>query len=262
MKREMSVVGGFYPARGVEIERYFEHFSEAYDEDFKLPKIKSKAVIVPHAGYIYSGYTANIAYRILQNSGVKNFLVIGPSHRVAFDGLSACNFESYETPFGDIQNANNLYEKLSEKFSLECVKTAHSEHSTEVQFPFIKHYMYEANIVELVYSKADPMQISKIIDFTLKQKNCGVIISTDLSHFHDLDYANKLDNIFLSAVDKLDLDLLGSGCEACGMIGVEAMIVSAKKLGLKSKILDYRTSAEVTDDKERVVGYMSACFSE
>lgn len=260
MKRRMSVAGGFYPARAVEIERYFEHFSGLYDENYKLPKIKSRAVIVPHAGYVYSGFTADIAYRILQQNSIKNYLVIGPSHRIGFEGASLGNFSAYETPFGEIQRADALYEKLYEKFSLECIGAAHSEHSTEVQFPFIKHYIDDANIVEVVYSQADPSYISKIIDFVLSQNDCGVIISTDLSHFYNLEDANRLDNICISAIEKLNVDLLGR-CEACGMIGVEAMILSAKKLGLNPHILDYRTSADVSDDKERVVGYVSACFS-
>lgn len=260
MKRNMSVAGSFYPARSVELERYFEHFSEVYDEKFTLPTKKSRAVIVPHAGYIYSGYTANIAYRILQNSDVKNLLVIGPSHKVVFDGVSLCDYSSYETPFGDIKSSQSLYEKLNDNFSLECISNAHFEHSTEVQFPFIKHYLDGVNIVEIVYSQADPLYVSKIIDFVLQQKDCGVIISTDLSHFYNLEDANRLDNICLSAIKKLDVDLFHSGCEACGDIGVEAMIISAKKLGLTSQILDYRTSADASDDTSRVVGYVSACF--
>jgi len=260
MKRSMSVAGSFYPARAVELERYFEHFSSEYEENFTLPDVKSRAVIVPHAGYVYSGYSANIAYRVLQMSGVKKFVVIGPSHRVAYGGVSLCNFSSYETPFGDIDAEANIVQKLKDKFALSCYVDAHQEHSTEVQFPFIKHYMPDAQIVELVYSKADPANISDIIDFVLAQDDCGVIISTDLSHFYNLSEANKLDNICLEAVDKLDAKRLHSGCEACGMIGVEAMIMSAKRLFLASHILDYRTSADASGDESRVVGYMSAYF--
>lgn len=260
MKREMSVNGTFYPGRGIELERYFEHFSKIYDEDFDLSNIKSRVVIVPHAGYVYSGYTANIAYRILQNSKVKNFVVIGASHRVAFEGVSLCDFESYDTPFGEIQGSKFLYEKLVNNFSFISLNEVHAEHSTEVQFPFIKHYIENVSIVELVYGNADAKKISKIIDFILAQDNCGVIISTDLSHFHNLKDANKIDNICLSAIDNLDIDLLYDGCEACGKTGIEAMILSAKKLNLNSTILDYRTSADASDDKSRVVGYVSACF--
>ena len=261
MKREMSVRGTFYPAREVELERYFEHFSKVYDENFTLPSLKSRAVIVPHAGYIYSGYTANIAYRVLQNSNIKNFLVIGPSHRVAFDGVSLCEYEAYETPFGDIKSADNLCQKLKQNFSLGCLQSAHAEHSTEVQFPFMKYYLQDIHVAELVYSSARASDISEIIDFVLEQEDCGIIISTDSSHFYNLEDANKLDNICLESIDKLDTDLLHSGCEACGNIGLEAMIMSAKRLGLKPHILDYRTSADASDDSSRVVGYVSACFS-
>jgi AmmeMemoRadiSam system protein B len=89
-----------------------------------------------------------------------------------------------------------------------------------------------------------------------------VIISTDLSHFYTLEKAKKLDNICLNAIENLDIEMLGEGCEACGMIGVEAMIRSAKKLGLNSHILDYRTSADSSGDESRVVGYVSAYFTE
>lgn len=262
MKRKMSVSGAFYPGRAVEIERYFEHFSTVYDEHNTLPHDKSRVVIVPHAGYIYSGYSANIAYRVLQHSGVKKFVIIGPSHKIGFDGVSLCNFNSYETPFGDIKSSDFLQQALREKFSLTCTEEAHMEHSTEVQFPFVKHYIEDAEIVELVYSFAVAEELSKIIDYVLSYKDCGVVISTDLSHFYTLSNATRLDNICLEAIEKIDVKRLYEGCEACGKLGVEAVLLSAKKLGLKSKLLDYRTSADASGDTDRVVGYVSACFYE
>lgn len=262
MKREMSVDGSFYPGRAVEIERYFEHFNTVYDEVFTLPNVKSRAVIVPHAGYIYSGYSANVAYRVLQNSKIKKFVVIGPSHKIGFQGVSIYDFDSYETPFGEIESSDFLLKNLKKEFNLSSTLEAHAEHSTEVQFPFIKYYIEDAEIVELVYSYTDFEDISKIIDFVLKQKDCGVIVSTDLSHFHNLSNAIRLDSICLDAIEKVDAERLHGGCEACGMIGVKAMLVSAKKLGLSAKILDYRTSADASGDSDRVVGYVSACFYE
>jgi AmmeMemoRadiSam system protein B len=260
MQREMSVRGTFYPSRALELERYFEHFSRVYDEASTLPDIKSRAVIVPHAGYVYSGYTANIAYRVLQKSGIKTFVVIGPSHRVAYEGVSLCDFGSYDTPFAPIAAATKLTQSLKERFFLPCHLEAHAEHSTEVQFPFVKYYMEDASIVELVYSRMEPHALSQIIDFLLSKEDVGVIISTDLSHFYTLKEASKLDAICLEAVKELDVGLLHNGCEACGHIGVEAMLLSAKKLGLHPHILDYRTSADASDDTSRVVGYVSACF--
>lgn len=260
MIREMSVSGLFYPDESDEIQRYFEHFNKIYDAKLSLPDIKSKAVIVPHAGYVYSGFTANIAYKILKNSDIENFIVIGPSHKVGFRGISLCEDEGYDTPFGEIQNAQEIVNELKQMFNLKTLIT-HAEHSTEVQFPFIKYYLPHAKIVELIYGDAEPEVISEIIDFVLNQKNCGVIISTDLSHFYNLEDANKLDNICLNAISSLDTDMLDNGCEACGKLGVKAMLMSAKKLNLTPHLLDYRTSADASHDNAKVVGYVSACFS-
>ena len=260
MKREMSVSGTFYPQRAVDLNRYFDHFNKIINENNTIPEIKTKAVIVPHAGYIYSGFTANIAYRILENSGVKKLVVIGPSHRIAFDGVSLCQDESYDTPFGKINTSKELLKNLKEKFNLKNL-IPHAEHSTEVQFPFIKHYLRDVEIVELVYGRVDDEFISEIINYALEQNDCGVVISTDLSHFYNLEDANKLDNICLNSIETLDIEMLDNGCEACGKIGVKAMLKSAKKIGLSPTLLDYRTSADASDDTSRVVGYVSACFS-
>lgn len=261
MIRQMSVAGSFYPSSSEEIKRYFTHFNTLLEKNVALPHLQAKAVIVPHAGYIYSGFTANLAYRVLQNAKAKHYLVIGPSHRIGFDGISIGNFESYTTPFGELQSSHELFHSLKEKFQLPYIEQAHYEHSTEVQFPFIKYYLQDVDIVELVYSNSSSDAIAKIIDFALQDDSCGVIISTDLSHFHTLNEANRVDNVCLDAVKEINVDKLHSGCEACGILGVEALLKSAKKLKLSSNILDYRTSADASGDESRVVGYLSACFS-
>ncbi|DAB29743.1 MAG TPA: AmmeMemoRadiSam system protein B [Sulfurimonas sp. UBA12504] len=262
MKRNMSVAGTFYPANSTEIKRYFTHFSALYDERKKLPQIKPRAIIVPHAGYVYSGYTADIAYRMLQNAGIKTVIVLGPSHRVAFEGVSLGKYESYETPFGAIEADEIVTKEIAEEFELAFIEQAHAEHSTEVQFPFIKYYLPDVRLIELVYSDATPFLLSKIIEFVLEKKDCGVIISTDLSHFYTQQEANQLDNICLNAIENLDLKALHKGCEACGKTGVEAMLQTAIKMELQTQLLDYRTSADVSGDMSRVVGYASACFMD
>ena len=262
MIRKEVAAGTFYPDNIDELNEYFDHFNAIFDQNFSEGDVQSRAVIVPHAGYVYSGFTANAAYRILQNSSAKNFVVIGPSHKIAFNGISLCEFESYRTPLGSINSASSLIKKIENKFNTKCEIQAHAEHSTEVQFPFIKHYLKDANIAEIVYGQEDPRHLSQIIDYILEDKNNGVIISTDLSHFYNLSEARKLDNICLKAIESLDINTLHSGGEACGMIGVEAILLSAKRANLKAHILDYRTSAEASGDESRVVGYMSAYFSE
>ncbi len=259
MKRQMSVAGSFYPNNKSELEAYFEYFGKLY-ESSKLPKSSPKAIIVPHAGYIYSGFTADVAYRILQNSHPAYLLIIGPSHRVGFDGVSVGDFDGYETPLGELESAGFLADELKNKFALQFIKEAHFEHSTETQFPFVKHYLPNTKIVEVVYSKTNSDFLSQIIDFALNHENTCVVISTDLSHFYNLRDANNLDKICLDAISDLSETKLQSGCEACGKTGVEAMIKSAKKFGLSAYLLDYRTSSDASKDENRVVGYMSAYF--
>lgn len=261
MIRKEIAAGTFYPDSIDELGKYFDHFNTIYNQHFTSNDDQIRAVIVPHAGYVYSGFTANTAYRTLQNSSAKNFVVIGPSHKIAFNGISLCEFEYYRTPLGNIKSADVLINKLKNKFKLNCVIQSHAEHSTEVQFPFIKHYLKDVNIVEIVYGQEDPKHLSQIIDYILEDKDNVVVISTDLSHFYNLSEAEQLDNICLKAIESLDINKLHSGCEACGMIGVEAILLSAKRANLKAHILDYRTSAEASGDALRVVGYVSAYFS-
>ena len=259
MIREMSVNGQFYPNEKEEIEKYIAHFNRVLEENALHVDFSARAIIVPHAGYIYSGFSANIAYKALANSGLKRFVVFGPSHQVAFHGSSLCPFDAYATPLGDIRADSDLASLLQERFNLPCAPV-HKEHSTETQFPLLKHYIPDATLVELIYSQESAYNIAQMIKEALTFEDTGVIISTDLSHFHTLKKANFLDENCIEAIDNLDIQLLKEECEACGKIGVEAMLKVAKELGLQSQLLDYRTSADVTGDESSVVGYLSAAF--
>jgi AmmeMemoRadiSam system protein B len=261
--RKTAVAGQFYPSAAQEIISMFEHYNQILDEhlsDKRLLDKKPRAIIVPHAGYVYSAFTANIAFRLLENTDAKRIVVIGPSHRVYLSGTSVSDFDAYETPFGVIGIDKNLVHELIEQFGLDFVPEAHHEHSTEVQMPFVKRYNKEALIVELVYGDENPSRLAKVIKYLLDDPQTVVVISTDLSHYYDIHKANRLDNICLNAVENLDTDLLHQGCEACGKIGIEAMLIAAKEKDLKPIMLDYRTSADASRDESQVVGYMSAAF--
>jgi AmmeMemoRadiSam system protein B len=222
--------------------------------------IKSRAIISPHAGYVYSGFTANIAHRILANSNLKRVVVIGPSHKVYLKGISGSFYDSYETPCGDLEIDKEYLENLSKDFNISFIPEAHKEHSTETQMPFIKHYLPDVKVVELVYGDISPDVLANICKIVLQEPKSAVVISTDLSHFYPKKEAQIKDSYCLRAVDELDISLLHSGCEACGKIGMEAMILAALDLRLKPRILDYRTSADASGDESSVVGYMSAIF--
>ncbi len=248
--------GSFYPGSADEIEHYIEAFDRVRHEVLHL---HPRALIVPHAGYVYSGFTANLAYSQLE-ADRRRIIVIGPSHRVAFEGMSVGLYDEYETPMGNLAVDREYSEGLKAQFGLAFEEALHREHSTEVQMPFIKRYVPHARVVEIVYGRQDPEGLAAVIEHLLETPENLVVISTDLSHFYSESEANSLDSICLKAIADEDVALLHHGCEACGKIGVEAMVLAAGRMGLRSKLLDYRTSAWASRDTSRVVGYASALF--
>jgi len=254
MIRQSKFSGSFYPNSPDEIREMFKHFNQT--QSAKAPK-NIKAVIVPHAGYIYSGFTAHQIFSHLQEENYKRVVVIGPSHHIYFEGTSISMQDKYETPLGELEIDNSYSKFLLNKFNLGFAEAAHKEHSTEVQMPFIKEYLPNLPIIEMVYSGEEPNKLVPIIEYLLNSETL-VVISTDLSHFHTLKEANSLDKICLDAIETLDTKKLHNGCEACGIIGVEALLLAAKSLNLKSKLSSYTTSADASKDETSVVGYAGA----
>jgi MEMO1 family protein len=262
--RKAAVKGSFYPEACIKVKQYFKEFNITFDA-MKIPdeirNIIPRAVIVPHAGYIYSGFTANFAYRFLKHSKATRIIVIGPSHHHYFKGISGAYYETYETPCGELEIDSAYLFALAKQFNIGFEPKAHQkEHSTEVQFPFIKHYFSKIKVIELIYGEIEAKSLAQIINALLQNKDNAVVISSDLSHFHHLKEAHALDQHCLKGVKNLDIKALEKGCKACGRTGIQAMILAAKHLKLSSKLLDYRTSADVTGDSNSVVGYMSAMF--
>ena len=263
--RSTVVAGQFYPAGKDEIIKMIDHYNTILDTHADIKKLFSlrpRAVIVPHAGYIYSGFTANVALRMLSAQNLKRIAVIGPSHRVYLDGISVADYESYETPLGVLNIDKETVKVLERRFGIHFYPDAHQEHSTEVQMPFIKHYMPDVSVVELVYGDVAPQELADVIDYLLEDPQTAVVISTDLSHYYDIEKAKRLDSICLDAIMNLKPSELHQGCEACGKRGVEAMLVSARHKGLRPHILDYRTSADASGDRSQVVGYVSVAFTQ
>ncbi len=256
-RRTAAHAGTFYPADMQEIKKYFNAFEEAQTEK---PDIVPRAMIVPHAGYIYSGLTAESAYRTLVTSDVKRAIVIGPSHRISFSGMSVSLYDTYETPLGNLLIDTAYANRVLQTYHLDFEPKMHQEHSTEVQMPFLKYFAPKIQVIEMVYGDFSPHTLSKIITDLLNDPDNLIVISTDLSHFYTEKEATQLDSICLKAIEELNPERLHQGCQACGKIGIEAILISAKALGLQSKILDYRTSAWVTNDKLNVVGYASTVF--
>jgi len=258
-----AVVKEWYGGNCEAVEEFINHFNTIIDENVDQQKakeifsMKPKAIIVPHAGWVYSGFTANFAYRIASNTKPKRVVVIGPSHKFPIKGISTTLENTYETPCGTLPIDINFATKLIENFGVKNLEEVHIEHSTEVQMPFIHHYFGEIPIVELIYGDYSPEKLKKIIKYAINDSL--IVISSDLSHYYDIKTANSLDYNCLEAVQNLDVSYL-KNCEACGKIGITGMILATNEINLTPFIVDYRTSADVSGDKSSVVGYMSAVF--
>jgi AmmeMemoRadiSam system protein B len=263
--RKTVVSGSFYPNDKEELLNLIGSFSnplEFTSQNRKNDFEHINAIITPHAGYIYSGKLSNTSYSLTSIQNLKRVVVIGPSHHAYFEGSSICLDDEYETPLGNIEidiefskNLINRYDFLST--NEECA----FEHSTETQAPFIKHYFPNTKIVEIIYANQDFNSLSNLIDEVLDDEENLLVISTDLSHFYSLDEANKLDENCIEGINKKDISIL-ENCEACGKIGIKALLKSAIKKSLKSKILDYYTSYDINNDKSRVVGYTTALIGK
>jgi len=256
--------GSFYPCNKDELDNLISIFNNALDIAQNIKdklSLKPKAIISPHAGYIYSGFGANFAHRVLANNRVKRVVVIGPSHHIYLEGISGSFFNSYQTPYGNIAIDLEYLNILKKEFNIGFESSAHGiEHSTETQMPFIAKYQPGVKVIELIYGKYNYKELAYIVKWLLQDSLTSVVISSDLSHFHTLEQANTLDSICLEGIKKLDNDIIDIGCEACGILGIKALINAAKQLNLKSEILDYRTSEDVTKDAKKVVGYGAAAI--
>ena len=254
--------GLFYPKSCKAMQNDFQSFEKrALQEKKRDFKQVPRAIIVPHAGYIYSGYSASMVYRLAAKSEAKRVVIIGPSHYHSFKGVSVAEYEAFATPCGLLRNDLVYVEALKKRFGLKQLDAVFTkEHSTEVQLPFINYYMPDKKVLELVYGEISVKGLSKLLSTLLRDRDNLVIMSSDLSHFYTQKEAQKRDFLCLEGVEKGDSRILQKGCEACGYTGIEALVRVSRKMGLKSRLIDYRTSADASGDTQRVVGYMSAVF--
>lgn len=261
--REPAVSGTFYPDNPEILKQMLLNFLD----NAPLFNIKPEAIISPHAGYIYSGPTAAYGYKQLLNLDKDKhykILLIGPSHFVPFNGISFGYYDYWETPFGKVKVDKKEIENFvikNQNLPITLNTIPHQrEHSLEVQVPFLQIVLENFSIIPVVYGQVDYSIVEKIIaDIKADREDVIVVISTDLSHYYPYDIAKQIDYNCLVAVENEDLRYMNI-CEACGKIGMEAIIDYARKIGWKSKILDYRTSGDTAGDKDAVVGYLSAIF--
>ncbi|MFO7928440.1 MAG: AmmeMemoRadiSam system protein B [Candidatus Humimicrobiaceae bacterium] len=263
--RSPIAAGSFYPG---DKESLNEQIEEYLGNAKKLSIENIKALIAPHAGYIYSGQVAAHAYNQLAGSKYDTVFVIAPSHSEFFDFISIYP-GSYATPLGVLQIDSEKAERL--KNGSEIIRFSSSghnnEHSLEVQLPFIQYMLGDVPIVPITIGNQN-YRNSKLLGETIStlfgNENILIVASTDLSHYHPYDAAVSLDKKAVQLIKDYNTETLaeefsGKNLEMCGGGPVIAAMTAAKAMGAnKSKVLEYKNSGDVVGDMSAVVGYLSA----
>jgi hypothetical protein len=264
------LAGTWYPGSQEELQGQVRDFLDRA----ATAQIQGKivALVVPHAGYRYSGHVAAHAYGLLEDAACRRVVMVGPSHR-RFPGISVNLQSAYETPLGLVpvdQETARRIQRASR--TIRWVKKAHSlEHSLEIQLPFLQTVLQDFEIVPILMGEQDYDTCLELADVLVQalgtQTNTLLLASTDLSHFHTAEKAKTLDSRFELRIRQLDpgglwQDLHAGICEACGGGAVVTVLTAAKRLGAnRSTILRYANSGDVTGDRGRVVGYLAASLT-
>ncbi len=262
MIRRAAVAGGFYPSDKEKIIESVDSFvGEAEKHVGHVSGLKG--VIVPHAGYVYSGPTAAYAYSLINALPQKkrNVFILGPAHYV-FTSAAVGDFEAFETPLGKIKVNQAICDELLKNGSLENQPDAHiPEHSLEVQLPFIQRCLKDFEIVPILFGEADPEKISEILlPYFLSDENLFVV-SSDLSHYLPYGNAKEKDARTLDIITNLKISE-EKEIDACGNIGIKIMMHMARQNSCRITLLDYRNSGDTAGDKEAVVGYASLAVTK
>lgn len=228
-------------------------------------------LVSPHAGYLYSGRVAAHGYRLVEGERYDAVVVIGPSHRVLFRGASLWLSGGYETPLGVVPVDSGLAGAIlgGDPVMNDDRRPHASEHSVEIQLPFLQVALGAFSFVPIVMGTHDLRTCEAVADTVWRAargRNVLVVGSSDLSHFHSYEQAKRLDGVVVDRVRKRDYrelarELEGGSCEACGGGPVVTAMIFAEKAGARGvQVLHYANSGDVTGEKRQVVGYLSAAF--
>lgn len=255
-----AVAGLFYPADADELRQQISTFlAEGEPGQVKAPK----ALIAPHAGYIYSGPTAGHAYAQLKEVAerIHRVVMLAPSHRMAFQGLACSHAELFRTPLGDLEVDQAALAELESLPQVQYLDEAfHGEHSLEVHLPFLQLTLQEFRIVPLLVSDASPEQVAEVLERLWGGDETLIVISSDLSHYLDYESARSMDAETTRAIEALKPQDL-SYHHACGRTPVSGLLVAAKQHHLKAITLDMRNSGDTAGPRNQVVGYGAYAFS-
>ncbi len=262
--REAAVAGQFYPGTKAELDttvrNFLDHAAAGQDS---VPPAVPKAVIAPHAGYVYSGAVAATAYARLKpaQATIKRVVLLGPCHRVAVRGLALSGAEAFRTPLGKIPLDRKAADKILEFPQVQVSDAAHeTEHSLEVHLPFLQRVLDDFSLVALAVGETTPDEVADVIEALWGGPETVFVISTDLSHFLDYDAAREIDARTCRAIEALDPSAISPDA-ACGRFPLGGMLTAAKRRGLTVTTLDLRNSGDTAGPKDRVVGYGAWAFT-
>jgi MEMO1 family protein len=258
--RESVIAGSWYPGKTEDLAKVIDSFlGNADNAGFK----DIKALVVPHAGYAYSGQVAAHAYKQIEGREYKKVMILAPSHHVGFRGASIPDYTHFETPLGEVKvsGVSGMMKKESKLIqSIDLIEE--KEHSLEIQLPFLQSVL--GNVFELIpivvgdLSEGDRTALVEAIAKHLDDETL-LVISTDLSHYYPYDTAVSMDTECVDALTNLDIEA-AEGCEMCGMNPVLVLMGIARKLGWKAHLLKYANSGDATGDTSGVVGYAAIAF--
>lgn len=259
--RPSAIAGTFYPYPKQVLENEVNAML-----DLAKPEARTappKAIIVPHAGYIYSGPTAATAYARLAagRETIRRVVLLGPVHRVPVRGLALPGVDAFETPLGQVELDQFAIASIADMPQVVTSAAAHAmEHSLEVQLPFLQTMLEDFKLLPLAVGDATPGEVAEVLDRLWGGPETLIVISSDLSHFLPYKMAQSVDQDSVESI----LDMRGqlSHEQACGGTPINGFLLAAKRHMLRPQLLDLRNSGDTAGDKNRVVGYAAFSFME
>jgi len=256
--REPAVAGSFYPdsanVLASSVDGLLADARRASDQ-WPTRRHSLRGIVVPHAGYPYSGPIAATAYALLaaQEPRPRRIVIVGPSHFQPLQGWAVPTHRAWRTPLGEVLLDDSTRQIALDEGALAADDQHRSEHSLEVQLPFIQRVCPGVPVLPIAVGRHSPRHAVSLLT-TIMTEDAILVVSTDLSHYHDADTARRLDSRSAAAVVALDYESLGPS-DACGCSALRSSIAWALDAGLEARLLDLRSSADTAGDPRRVVGY-------
>jgi AmmeMemoRadiSam system protein B len=252
--RPAAVAGRFYPGDATTLRTLVDdELVRARPWTGPVPE----ALIVPHAGYVYSGPIAATGYATLAaaRDTIHRVVLLGPAHYVGFEGVGVSSADAFATPLGDVPVDTELRDRVRTLPGVRVHDAAHGpEHSLEVHLPFLQRALADFTVLPLVVGRASAETVAAVIDAAWDEPDTIVVVSTDLSHYLTHDAAARRDRTTAAAVVNGALDEIAPD-DACGAYPLRGLLTAARARGLTVELLDLRNSGDTAGARDRVVGY-------